>query len=341
MIDVLVAGGGPAGLSAAIAARQAGMSVLVVEPHGGTIDKACGEGVMPAGLIALRDLGVAIEGRPFGGIRYVHRDLSAVGAFPRGVHGLAVRRTALHDALRDRAESLGVRFERGRVTAPARAGWLIAADGLRSDVRRSLGLDRPARNPPRFGMRRHFRVAPWTDDVEVTFAPNAEAYVTPIAEDVVGVAFLFEPPARWDALLARFPDLARRLAGAEPVSSLRGAGPFERRVARRVVDRTLLVGDAAGYVDPLTGEGVALGVLTARAAVEAIRRGDALSYERTYAELTARHEVLTSALLAVARRPALHHSLVAAARAFSFAFDGVLAILSGTRGSDHASLSTT
>ena len=75
MIDVLVAGGGPAGLATAIAARLEGMRVRVVEPHAGTIDKACGEGIMPAGVAALRELGVELEGRPFHGIRYVHRDL--------------------------------------------------------------------------------------------------------------------------------------------------------------------------------------------------------------------------------------------------------------------------
>lgn len=350
MIDLVVAGGGPAGLAAAIAARRAGMSVVVVEPKRGTIDKACGEGIMPGGVAALAELGVHVEGFPFAGIRWIHAGdagCSAVGSFPKG-RGLGVRRTVLHDALRERAVTLGVRWEVGRITSldGNRSGWLIGADGLRSDVRRLLGVERAPLRPPRFGMRRHFRIAPWTDRVEVQFADRAEAYVTPVAHDTVGVAFLFEPPATWRSLLARFPLLARRLAGAEPVSALCGAGPFERRVARRVDDRVLLVGDAAGYLDPLTGEGIALGIETAKAAVAAIARGDPRSYEAEYAALTRRYRLLTTSLLAIARYSGLHRALIGAARAFPFAFDralGELADLGGLidrGGTSPASLGT-
>ncbi len=328
MIDLLVAGGGPAGLAAAIAGRRAGMRVLVVEPERGVIDKACGEGIMPGGVAALSELGVTLDGRPFAGVRWVDAQdetLAATGTFPRG-RGLGVRRTVLHEALRARAEALGVRWEEGRIAAlderPSR--WLVGADGLRSDVRRLLGVERPARRPARFGMRRHFRIAPWSDRVEVHFADRAEAYVTPVAEDTVGVAFLFEPHATWRTLLARFPALARKLAHAEPVTRIAGAGPFEHRVVRRVRGRVLLVGDAAGYLDPLTGEGVALGVRSAVAAVSAIVRGDPESYEEEYARLTRRYHLLTSALLRVVRYQGLHASLLGAARALPSVFDRAL-----------------
>ena len=93
---------------------------------------------------------------------------------------------------------------------------------------------------------------------------------TPVADDLVGVAILFRDIGsvhgagiRYDSLLTRFPELKARLAGMEPASSVRGAGPFEHRVASRVKGNVLLVGDAAGYLDPLTGEGVALGLATA------------------------------------------------------------------------------
>lgn len=328
MIDLVVAGGGPAGLAAAIAARRAGMSVVVVEPKRGVIDKACGEGIMPGGVATLADLGVVLEGRPFAGVRWVdardeHR--SACGTFPHG-RGLGVRRTALHAALRERAESLGVRWEEGKVTSldDPRARWLVGADGLRSDVRRLLGVELPSRRPARFGMRRHFRIAPFCDRVEVHLADRAEAYVTPVADDTVGVAFLFEPPATWRSLIARFPVLARRLEGAPPASGIAGAGPFERRVARRVRGHVLLVGDAAGYLDPLTGEGVALGVRTAVAAVAAIVRGAPEEYEAEYARLTRRYWLLTSGLLRVVRHQGLHAPLIGAARALPSVFDRVL-----------------
>lgn len=344
MIDLLVAGGGPAGLAAAIAARHAGMSVVVVEPKPGVIDKACGEGIMPGGVAALAELGVRLEGFPFAGVRWVDGtsdERTAIGTFPVG-HGLGVRRVALHEALRDRAAALGVRWEEGRVTAldPGRAGYVIGADGLRSDVRRLLGVERPPKRPPRFGMRRHFRVAPWSDRVEVHFADRAEAYVTPVARDTVGVAFLFEPRASWRSLLARFPRLARRIEGAAWVTPIAGAGPFERRVARRVKGRVLLVGDAAGYLDPLTGEGIALGVRTAVAAVAAIARGEPESYEAEYLRMTRRYRVLTSTLLRVVRYTGLHDPLLGAARALPMVFDRALDALSDRGGTSIASLGT-
>ena len=329
--DLVVAGGGPVGLATAIAARLAGMNVVVVEPRDGVIDKACGEGIMPAGVDALHSLGVRVSGLPFSGVRYVCGDLSAEGSF-RERSGMGVRRLALHEALRDRASALGVAWERGTVSSlhSHGAGWLVGADGLHSQVRALIGAELPARGPSRFGMRRHFRVAPWTDRVEVHFAPGVEAYVTPVSADEIGLAFLFEGKGHWDDLLSRFPAIAARIAGAEPTSVLRGGGPFEQRVARRVSGNVLLVGDAAGYLDPLTGEGVALGIGTAIEAVSAIVDGVPERYEARWRSLTRRHFALTSALLAVVSRPSLHRPFVAAARAMPSLFD---AVLSGTGGS--------
>lgn len=337
--DLVIAGGGPSGLAAAIAARLSGMNVLVVEPRAGVIDKACGEGIMPAGVASLRDLGVCAAGRPFAGVRYVSAGVSAEGSFRDGP-GLGVRRVALHEALRDRAASLGVRWERGAVTSLDSHGarWLIGADGLHSRVRALLGVERAPRGAARFGMRRHFAIEPWTDRVEVHFAPGVEAYVTPVSDDAVGLAFLFEGKGRWDDHLARFPVLARRIGGAVPLSALRGGGPFEQRVACRVCGNVLLVGDAAGYGDPLTGEGVALGMATALEAVRAIADGEPERYEARWRAITRRHFALTSALLAVVRRPFLHRPFVAAARALPSLFD---AVLSGTGGSALASSGTT
>lgn len=331
--DVVIAGGGPTGLATAIAARLRGLNVLVVEPREGVIDKACGEGIMPAGVAVLRELGVRVPGRPFEGIRYVCGDVTAEGSF-RGERGLGVRRLALHEALRERADSLGVRRQIGAITSLEAfesygARWLVGADGLHSKVRALAGAELPPRRSPRFGMRRHFRIAPWSDRVEVHFAPGVEAYVTPVGDDVVGIAFLFEGKGRWLDLLARFPVLARRIVGAEPASELRGGGPFEQRVSRRVRGNVLLVGDAAGYLDPLTGEGVALGMATAVEAARAIADGEPQRYEARWRALTRRHFVLTSALLEVVRRPLFHRPFVVAARALPSMFD---AVLSGTGG---------
>src|SRR5262245_45229395 len=77
-----------------------------------------------------------------------------------------------------------VRHDAGSVEAAGvRARWLLAADGLHSPVRHQLGLSRPARSAHRWGLRRHYAVKPWSDLVEVHWAEDAEAYVTPVARD--------------------------------------------------------------------------------------------------------------------------------------------------------------
>ncbi|MFC8917809.1 NAD(P)/FAD-dependent oxidoreductase [Streptomyces sp. NPDC047821] len=307
MIDLLVAGGGPAGLATAIHAALRGMEAVVVEPRPGPVDKACGEGVMPGGVRALAGLGVGPAGHRLRGIRYVDGAHRAEAGFRDGT-GLGVRRTVLSAALARRAADLGVRVVPGRVgevrqgpdtvtAAGLRARWLVAADGLHSPVRRALGLGLPDRRPRRYGLRRHYRVAPWSDFVEVHWSGGGEAYVTPVAEDLVGVAVLSGARRPYEAHLAHFPELAARLRGGEAVNGVRGAGPLRQRVRGRVAGRVLLVGDAAGYVDALTGEGVSLALASAGAAVACLCSGRPEAYERAWRRLSRRHRLMTEALV--------------------------------------------
>lgn len=332
-VDLLVAGGGPVGLAAALSARAAGLSVAVVEPRQVPVDKACGEGLMPAAVAGLHRLGVTVDGRPFLGIRYLSPGRSVAASFRAGP-GLGVRRTALHAALSARAEEVGVVRVAGAVAgveqgadsvaaAGLRARWLLAADGLHSPVRRALGLgaapgpDRPVR----FGLRRHFAVAPWSQLVEVHWGERAEAYVTPVSDRLVGVAFLTgRDGLSYDELLAGFPALAARLRGAEPATEVRGAGPLRQSVRTPRAGRVLLVGDAAGYVDALTGEGVAVGLATAAAAVAAVVAGRPQDYPASWRRVTRRYRWSASALMAVAARPGLRRRLVPAATALPGVF---------------------
>ena len=151
-------------------------------------------------------------------------------------------------------------------------GYLVAADGLHSPVRRMLGLDRPAGGRRRYGLRVHVEMAPWTPFVEVHWAEGSEAYVTPVADELVGIALLTERQATFDDLLAEHVLLKERL-GRRPLSRTRGAGPLRQRSTARTLGWVLLVGDAAGYVDALTGEGIAIGLAQARAAVDAVVSG--------------------------------------------------------------------
>ncbi|MGW1222428.1 NAD(P)/FAD-dependent oxidoreductase [Streptomyces californicus] len=334
MIDVLVAGGGPAGLAAAIRAASAGLEAVVVEPRATPVDKACGEGIMPGGVAALRDLGVRVGGRELRGIRYTDGRHSAEAAFRDGP-GAGVRRTELHTALRERAAALGVRVVDAKVhgvrqdehavtAAGLTARWLIAADGLHSPLRRALGLDRPASGPGRYGLRRHFPVAPWTDHVEVHWSPHGEAYVTPVGDRLVGVAVLSRDRRPYDGHLAAFPALAARLADVPGATTVRGAGPLRQSARDRRAGRVLLVGDAAGYVDALTGEGIALAVATATAAVDCLAAGRPEDYPRRWARVTRRHRWLTAALVGAAGRPAAGRIIVAAAHRAPAVFRGAV-----------------
>ncbi|MDX1644573.1 MAG: NAD(P)/FAD-dependent oxidoreductase, partial [Thermoanaerobaculia bacterium] len=270
--DVVVVGAGPVGLATAIGIASRGGSVRVIDRAGAPIDKACGEGIMPHGVEALERLGVdplGCGGRPFRGIRYVDGARRVEGHFPAR-SGVAVRRTVLQRLLLDRAREAGAQVELGLVVrglvrrghtvrgvrtdaGERRARWIVGADGARSGLRRWSGLDRGSRGG-RFGMRRHYAVAPWSDLVEVHWTDGCEAYVTPVGRGEIGVAMLWEGyKAGFDQHLARFPALAARLAGATVSSRDRGAGPLEQRVRAVAAGRVALVGDASGYIDAITG----------------------------------------------------------------------------------------
>ncbi|GED08749.1 oxidoreductase [Cellulosimicrobium cellulans] len=352
--DVLVVGGGPVGLAAALHARRAGHDVVVVDRRAGVIDKACGEGLLPGALAAVLDLGVDPPGHRLAGISYRDATRHADHPFSAGP-GRGVRRTALHAALRERARAEGVTIEHatlralrqdergvevaldaarddGRARSVVRAGWVLGCDGLHSTVRRLTGLDATPRGRARFGLRTHYSVAPWSDLVEVHWAPHAEAYVTPVGPDVVGVAVLTHrtPASRAAASgpgsgtatgLGAFPELAQHLRGAPVLGRVRGAGPLRQRARRRTAGRVRLVGDASGYVDALTGEGVRVGLAQADAVVRHLE--DAAAYERAWVRATRDYRVLTTGLLAWAGSPA-RGAIVPAASAAPWLYGAVV-----------------
>jgi len=315
--DLLIAGGGPGGLATALHARRQGLSVIVAEPRENPIDKACGEGLMPGGLAQLALLGVDPAGMPLRGIAYVSEHRRAEARF-RDAPGRGVRRTTLHAALASRAKEQDTEWISTRITsvdqdaygvtaAGVRAKWLVAADGLHSAVRRAVGIKAVAGTPRRYGVRWHYRVPAWSEFVEVYWSRWGEAYVTPVEPDLVGVAIL----SRERPELAWFPRLANHLEGASR-GQARGCGPMRQVVSRRVAGRVLLVGDAAGYEDALTGEGVSLAVKQAAAAVSAIVAGEPSSYEADWNRITREYRLLTRGLVLATAPRAIRPALVPA-----------------------------
>jgi len=171
-------------------------------------------------------------------------------------------------------------------------------------VRERAGLALRARSR-RFGLRRHFRMAPWSALVEVHWSGSAEAYVTPVAPDEVGVAILARADGRsFEQQLTAFPELALKLAGAEAVSDARGAGPFWQRARRRVTGSIALVGDAAGYTDAVTGEGIALALRSGDALARVFAEsGSPVGYEREWRRITREHRAFAALLGAAVAHP--------------------------------------
>ena len=311
-MKVLVAGGGPIGLAAAIQARLHGFAVTLIDAKTPPIDKACGEGLMPSGVSALRELGIEeLPSAPFRGIRYLQEDRPnatvAVGEFGEG-EGWGIRRLALHEALVKRAEELGVELCWGvRILGLSEAGlttsegelegdWIIGADGLNSSIRKWAGLDGKPAKIRRYGLRRHYAQGSWSDHVEVYWANGCEAYVTPNGPTGMGVAILWDrdryKPSPSDPL-APFPSLKKRLEGIPFASISRGAGPLQRNSRAVQKGRVLLVGDAAGYVDAITGEGLTLGFHQAKEAITCIAKNRPGAYRRRYRAVSSRSLLIT------------------------------------------------
>lgn len=333
MIDLVVAGGGPAGLATAAYGARAGLDVVVVERRRGILDKACGEGMMPHTVAHLERLGVAPEGMPLRGIAYLDGDRRVEAAFRTGT-GRGVRRTVLHEALQEAARSAGVRFVHGDVGALSqdassvragelRARYLAAADGLHSPIRRALGLSQPARGTRRWGIRRHIQTAPWSDCVEVHWGGDSEAYVTPVADDCVGIAILSSTRGGFDGHLSDFPALVERI-GDHAHGPDRAAGPLRQNARSRTAGRVMLVGDAAGYIDALTGEGLGLAFSAAELLVDCVVTERVDDYDRRWRALTRRYRLLTAGLVRAGSVPSIRPHIVPVARALPAVFTGLV-----------------
>jgi len=333
VIDLLVAGGGPAGLATALYGRRAGLDVAVVERRTGPVDKACGEGLMPHAVAQLDRLGVSPKGKAFQGISYIDGARRVTAPFRSG-SGRGVRRTTLHAALLDAAATAGVRMVHGDIGAISqdancvrcgefRARYLAAADGLHSPVRTALRLAVPSDGRRRWGIRRHFQMAPWSDNVEVYWSADAEAYVTPVADDCVGVAVLTSRRSGFQRHLDAFPALKDRVDGYAHGPD-RAAGPLRQRVRYRRAGRVLLVGDAAGYVDALTGEGLGIAFSGAELLVGCVLADQPADYDSQWRAMSRRYRFLTAAVLRAGAIGPVRSRIVPAASRFPMVFSALV-----------------
>ncbi len=338
--DVLIVGGGPAGLAAAIALRQRGFGVTVADANVPPVDKACGEGLMPDALSALALFGIEIPGNesfPYRGIRFVDGQRVVSASFPDG-RGRGVRRTVLHQAMVERADAMGVRLCWGSQIKVEDLGadqrWVIGADGVGSRVRQWAGLGETVQEKLRYGFRRHYRIAPWSEYVEIYWAKSFQIYVTPVSADSVGVAILTRgSKMRVDDALAQVPELAARLASSEIISTERGGISVSRRLRAVCRDRVALIGDASGSVDAITGEGVYLAFRQARALADAMEEGSLARYQAEHDRIMRRPRAMARLLLALGDVAPLRGAAIRAMKACPPIFSRMLAFHVG--GSRH------
>ena len=266
----------------------------------------------------------------------------AEGAFPQG-YGLGIRRTTLHQALVERAAEAGVQslwgtrvksIGRGEVwldSGKVQCRWIIGADGQNSLVRKWAGLDRGRPQETRFGFRQHFRVAPWTDFVEVHWGRHCQMVVTPVSPDEVCLVVTSRSPQlRLKEALTQFPEITRKLEGRPAVTKDLGAISALRIIRKVCRGPFALVGDASGSVDSLTGEGLGLAFQQANALAEALANDDLVRYEVAHRRINRPPEVMSRILLAMEDRAWLRRRALDALAKEPHLLERLLAAHAGT-----------
>ena len=357
----MVVGAGPIGSALAISLAREGRQVVLLDRSSFPRDKPCGEGLMPLGAQVLADLGIDLgrEGFPrLLGVEYRLGGAGAAFAAFRGRPGHGVRRERFDELLLGRAIATpGVRVETGcEVTALSErpegvrvetaqgsieAELVVGADGLRSTVRGLMGWDRPATGR-RFGLVGHLAAPSAAPDrVAVTLLNGLEVYSAPSGPDETLVAVLGPrgslrgPGESVAAAYRRVAEEAHpELAGAS-ATRVWGAGPFRVNPLRVASRRVFLAGDAAGFIDPLTGDAMAAGLAGVRHLTAALRSGPkpaAASYRRFIAAQHRRRLVVTSLALFLTGSPAWARRAVTGTARRPSALQALVEVNGGTRG---------
>ncbi|MGB7023774.1 MAG: NAD(P)/FAD-dependent oxidoreductase [Candidatus Acidiferrales bacterium] len=365
--DVFIVGGGPAGLAAAIAARRKGLRVSMADRATPPVDKACGEGLMPDGIAALRELEVTIPADqcfPFRGIRFIEGNLVAQSDFPNE-RGWGIRRTTLHTALAERAAALGVEMHWGKRVVgfqenhsedaeqpgkisvegrAVRARWIIGADGQNSRVRQWARFTPARKKGLRYGFSSHFQTTPWSDYVEVHWGRNCQIYVTPIGRQEICVAVLTaNPKSRLTDTLKLFPSVARHLQHAIPLTSELGGVSSSltmTEVIRKSAVPVALIGDASGSVDAIAGDGLTLAFRQALALAKALERNDLATYEVEHRRIRKQPVMMSRLLVALSDHRHLRHRVFSAFASEPSLFSKLLAAHTGAPVSPLAALQT-
>jgi len=313
--EVLIVGAGPAGSALARHLARAGREVLLVEARRHPRTKTCAEYASPRIADELRILGIeAVDWQrsavPVSGmqivvgedgfrLRYTDRrgERTAWGLDRPGFDALlASAATKAGASVAERTSFQRPIIERGRVTGgilrdaqgvhDVRARWVIGADGARSRVARSLGVSRSLVAPRRLGLIARYQRVPGIDGFGEMHVGNGYYIgLAPVPNGQLNVGMALPLPRsgdvrlpaeeRFEAAIASLPAVAARLGPSRRLTPIHGAAPIGHRVTRPAGDGWMLIGDAAGFIDPFTGEGIYRALRSARLAAGPLTGPDA------------------------------------------------------------------
>jgi len=350
--DAVAVGAGPAGCVAATLFAREGLRVAVLDKAAGPPSKVCGEYLSPGCLPILERIGALRSlyetgARPLLEMR-IHSPHGQIlrARYPASQHGLAIPRSLLDPILLDVAIKSGAEFFanfqaselvwegyrvvgiRGRCrghTTVFRARLILGADGRNSVVARRLGAVQRHRWLDKLALVGYVAGARRPDAVgEIFLGRDRYCILNPISPDLTNVGLVinrreFDPRTERTRCLmqaaASLPGLGDRLGSARPIAPVRCLGPLAHHATRLTAPGALLIGDAAGFLDPFTGEGIYAALRSAELAVEAALPSlwgdsgsipDLLAYSQSW-----RHEFLAKWRLCTALQHAIRHPLLA------------------------------
>ena len=340
MYDVVIVGAGVAGSATAIHLARRGRSVLLIDRSSFPRRKPCGEALFPQGRAELADLDLAAlltgESADLRAVRFTLGKRSAEATIGRQGYGaIGVSRLKLDSLLIDSAVRATVevetgvhvrklvsreqRFELEADGARVEGKVIVAADGFRSGLRLQAGLSVNS-TARRYGISAHLLMvdAP-PPRIDIYFEPGYEVYVTPLGGNLVNVAVLLDQ-SRVRELGGRLREGFVSLVTSAPfgaatfelVDEPLAVGPFPASAKSMWRDNLVLAGDAAGFYDPVSGNGMSLALVSARHCASAI---DAYletgsterlrEYERRCRSMARNSTLFARLILALAARPKL------------------------------------